>query len=254
MRALTKLDLLSLWETGAGMHPLDQGLLAIRFAFPEAASDDPAGWPLGRRNRALAELRCAAFGTSLQGWTACPRCGEKLEFAMDSLALAAGSPAALPDPAAAGPIIVDGHAFRLPTSRDLARIAGEPDPSLAARRLIEECRVEKQSSAAWPPDSSAPPSLEPELFDREFLNEVEVKLAAADPLAEIMLAFDCPVCGAICDKPLDLAAFLWAEISAIARRMLADIHTLASAYSWSESEILSLSDTRRAVYLDMVRA
>ena len=45
---------------------------------------DLADWPLGRRNQALAELRCSCFGPRLEGWTACPRCAEKLEFQMDA--------------------------------------------------------------------------------------------------------------------------------------------------------------------------
>jgi hypothetical protein len=33
-----------------------------------------------------------------------------------------------------------------------------------------------------------------------------------------------------------------------------DVHALASAYGWSEREILALSDTRRRLYLEMVSA
>jgi hypothetical protein len=53
---------------------------------------------------------------------------------------------------------------------------------------------------------------------------------------------------------LDLPAFLWTEIEAQVRRLLLDIHTLAVAYGWSEREILSLSDARRRLYLEMVQA
>jgi hypothetical protein len=53
MRALTHADFLSLWEKGRGLHPLDQGLLAIHAAFPEAR-ETVADWPLGQRNRATA--------------------------------------------------------------------------------------------------------------------------------------------------------------------------------------------------------
>ena len=43
-------------------------------------------------------------------------------------------------------------------------------------------------------------------------------------------------------------------MEAHARRLLLDVHQLASAYGWSEMEILSLSATRRNAYLEMVRA
>ena len=47
---------------------------------------------------------------------------------------------------------------------------------------------------------------------------------------------------------------LWAEISARAQHLLREVHLLASAYGWSEQQILELSPTRRASYLRMVSA
>ena len=119
MRALTQADCLVLWESGHGLHPIDQGLLAVNAVFPEAREESVADWPLGRRNRALAQLYCASFGSKLRGWTSCRKCGEKLEFAADGKALVeTGSPV---DPAAT--VSVLNRVFRLPTSRDLARVA-----------------------------------------------------------------------------------------------------------------------------------
>src|SRR5260370_40203503 len=88
MRNLTQADFLELWETGRSLHPLDQGVLAVVAAFPEV-KESVADWPVGRRNRALAELRCAAFGGSLRGWTACQTCGEELEVELDGRGLEA---------------------------------------------------------------------------------------------------------------------------------------------------------------------
>jgi hypothetical protein len=79
-------------------------------------------------------------------------------------------------------------------------------------------------------------------------------MAAADPLAEILLSFDCPNCGACFQESLDLASFLWAEVEDRARRMLREVHALASAYGWSEAQILSLGPARREIYLEMVQA
>jgi hypothetical protein len=39
-----------------------------------------------------------------------------------------------------------------------------------------------------------------------------------------------------------------------ARRLLIEVHSLASAYGWSETDILSMSEPRRALYLEMVQA
>ncbi len=239
MRTLSNADFLSLWERGRQLHPLDQGLLAIQTAFPETGQQNVADWPLGRRNRALAELRCACFGSALQGWTACPQCGEKLEFDMDARALTQQQ-TQQQEHEQTGTIVVDGRTFRLPTSRDLARIAGEQDPSAAARRLLEACQVEGQA--------------EENEGEKQDVEKIGERMAQADPLAEIVLTFQCPVCGDTRNEVLDLPTFLWAEIEARVKRLLVEIHTLASAYGWTEAEILSLSDARRQLYLEMVQA
>ena len=232
MRALSNSDVIDLWERGSLLHPLDKGLLALGAAFPETPYDSLAALPLGRRNSALAELRCTSFGPSLQAWTSCPRCREKLEFEMDALALFNQDEASLNEP-----ISANGHSYHLPSSRDLARATAEPDPRLAAIRLLESCRLEAGEPPAW---------------SEEDLEEVGEKMALADPMAETRLALRCPNCGNQWDETLDIATFLWAEIEARAKRLLREIHTLAAAYGWTEKEILSLSQSRRTFYLNMV--
>lgn len=230
MRALGEAECLSLWERGARLHPLDRALLAIEAGFPELA-EAPADWPLGKRNRALAQLHCACFGPQLRGWTACRDCTEKLEFSLDAGAVAATET----DDA---PILWRGQPYRLPTSRDLSLIADEPDPDTAASRLASLCHLGDQD-ANW---------------DNTELDALGEAMAQADHLAEILLHFDCPECGAHFDENLDLATFFWSELAAPARRLLQDVHVLASAYGWTESEILALPPPRRAAYIGMVRA
>ena len=89
--------------------------------------------------------------------------------------------------------------------------------------------------------------------DKE-LDEIGEQMALADPLAETRLTLHCPRCENDWEEALDIGAFLWAEIEAHARRLLLDIHSLASAYGWSETEILSLSEVRRAYYVEMVQS
>jgi hypothetical protein len=227
--ALPNLVILDLWERGIRLHPLDRSLLALSAALQESY-DNLADWPLGRRNRALAELLSSCFGRDLQGWIACPRCGQKLEFQMDSVALTSQ------EMGPAAPIEVNGRRFRLPTSRDLARAVREPDPGLAPIRLLENCLVEG------------------DLPEGEELEEVGERMALADPLSEIRLTFHCPDCGHEWHETLDLGAFLWAKIETSAKRLLREVHALGSAYGWTEKEILSLSEPRRSFYLEMVEA
>lgn len=238
MRALAQSELLALWESGRALHPLDRGLLTLNAVDP-SAHGDAADWPIGRRNRALAQLRSACFGPALRGWAECPQCREQLEFEWDARGLNDDETDERGEP-----ILVKGRAFRLPTTRDLARIAAEPDPRAAAIRLMEQCSLDARADSEEQTFEWSEP-------DIDALGE---RMALADPLAEVALHFDCPGCGASFDEKLDLAAFVWAEIEGQAKRLLLDIHTLASAYGWSEAEIVSLAPTRREFYVAMVRA
>jgi hypothetical protein len=234
MPALSSPGVLELWEKGMSLHPLDRGLLALSVADPVVTAG-VADWPLGRRNRALLDLHASWFGPRLQGWTSCPSCGEKVEFELDARELAMAAPDAPPHDA----VIVGAHAFRLPTSRDLAHIVALDAAEYTATGLLDRCRTAGPETAEWTDD---------------LLEVVEESLASADPLAETRLALSCPSCQREWEDAFDVGRFLWAEIESRARRVLWEVHTLASAYGWSESETLALGDARRAMYLEIVNA
>jgi hypothetical protein len=77
-------------------------------------------------------------------------------------------------------------------------------------------------------------------------------MAEQDPLAEVLLDLHCPECGHQWQMVFDIVSYFWSELSVRARRLLYDVHALAQAYGWRESDILSMSDTRRQFYLGMV--
>ena len=235
MLALSDSEFLELWERGASLHPLDRALLVLGTNREDAS--DLADWPLGRRNQALADLRCSCFGPNLQAWISCSYCDERLEFELEVPALV--SSRLNGKRLSNEPVKINGHSFRLPNSRDLARVALANDPHAAAVGLLEACRVDNGTSPVW--------------SDAD-LDQIGEQLAIADPLAEIRLQFNCPMCANQWEETLDLAAVLWAEIEAYAKRILLEIHGLASAYGWTEKEILSLNSNRRLLYLEMVQA
>jgi hypothetical protein len=234
VKALSQHHLLDLWERGSRLHPLDQGLLALHAALPEVMPEAITGWTLGRRNRALLELHCACFGSSLRAWAACLNCGEKMEFEVEARSLLGTfSEDAQPERA----VLVNGHAFRLPTSRDLVQASQAGDAAQGALLLLQVCHVGEH----------------PGNWTDEELEEVGEQFAKVDPVAEPRLALTCPVCGEAQEQVFDPVTFLWSELQAIARKLFLEVHTLASAYGWSEREILGLSDLRRSLYLQMVR-
>ncbi len=234
MTSISDSECLALWERGYSLHALDRGLLLLGMEIPEASYDALADWPLGERNLALAALRSRCFGSRLQAWAACAQCGEKMEFDLDGRLLAGRAG----QTGAGAPVEVNGHFYRLPTSRDLAQAAQEGDAFQAAVRIVDACRVDAGAPAQW---------------TEEEVEAVGNGMALADPMAEIVMDLTCPACGNQSSEALDLVDFLWSEIEARARRLLRELHALASAYGWPEKEILSLSDRRRRLYVEMVR-
>ena len=233
MRTIEAIDLLALWERGASRHPLDRGALLYSRARPDTPPDAIADLPLGEINARLLELRAGWFGDRIEAHVDCAHCGQRL-------GLTVGIPDLLRPSSADGPrdVTVAQHRFRPPTLRDLAAIARERDTRTAARQLLQRCRIETGGGAAAIAD--------------EDMRESEDALEAADPNADMAFAVRCEACGRSGTAQLDPGELLWDEIAASARSLLEDVHQLASAYGWSEAEILALTPHRRASYLAMV--
>jgi hypothetical protein len=136
-------------------------------------------------------------------------------------------------------VLFKNQCFRLPTSRDLAAAAQQKDVEAAALCLMERCRTNADSPAHW---------------TAEDIEQAGEKMAVADPLAEIRIALCCPLCGNESTETIEIISFFWSEIEARVKRLLNEVHAIASAYGWTEAEVLALSPARRAFYLEMVQA
>jgi hypothetical protein len=77
-------------------------------------------------------------------------------------------------------------------------------------------------------------------------------MAEIDPQADIQIALTCPACLHQWSAAFDIASHLWIEVNSWAMRILDEVHRLASAYGWSEADILELSPMRRQLYLGMI--
>jgi hypothetical protein len=243
MRRFTDQDLLDVWEEGLVQRPLDRVLTLLTRAQPELPAADIASLPLGKLNDRLLELHRLTFGNQLDGTASCPHCGDRHEFHIEVSALQAsqsGNPGTCPVVIESGGTRVEA---RLPTLEDLVAIARCQATEDARRELITRCvRVAIQEGS--PLQADALPS--------GLVDQVARQLADADPGAEILLRLECRACGEPWTSPLDPGEFIWSELSGEAHRLLHDVHTLARAYGWSESDILRLGPGRRQAYLDLV--
>jgi hypothetical protein len=240
MRPLSPIELVEVWEEGCASGAATRAHLLLSRTHPELSDRELDAMPLGVRDGLLMDLRQHLFGSTLESVLGCPRCGESLEIAVDVNELQAGSGSRDGTGAewTGGDLSVR---FRVPTSGDLRDLEECRDSEEVHRRLLERCVLEAHRGA----ESIGPSQLMPE--EAVALGE---QIAHADPRAELMLETRCPNCGCSWDSLLDIASFLWHELDIHVRRLVAEVHTLASAYSWSERDILAMSARRRQLYLE----
>jgi hypothetical protein len=203
---------------------------------------------VGERDARLLILRDQLFGPELACVTACPRCADRLELTFrvtDVLIPTAVEPPPLT-------LTLPGYelTFRLPDSTDLdalwvarestgsADVTGSTD---VAAVLLHRCIVDARREGV-----PCSPSQLPE----RVVHAIARRMAEADPQAEVELTASCLACDHSWLAPFDIAAFLWQEVDAWARRLLDDIHRLARAYGWREADVLALGPRRRQFYLD----
>lgn len=239
--AVSTADVLLVWEEGIEKGNLDRGLGLLGLVRPDVPRSRLELIPIGRRNRALLELRRALFGPSLRLMATCPRCALELEVGVevDTLLMA-------PTPGS-DTITCQADGWwiecRLPTTADLRQAlqsGGE------AQAMAEVCiqRVQGPDDEQQVTPDQIPPSTMLLLIDQWM---------EKDPLTLIELGLACEGCGTQWSTPLDVVEHVFVEVGVLAGRVLQDVHTLARAYGWREVDILAMSPRRRQVYLNLVR-
>jgi hypothetical protein len=253
MRTLSAGEILDVWERGSGRTPAERALTVLAAACPERSTGELAELPLGARDALLLAVRERSFGSKLASFARCPECAEALEFTADVADLRTGLPdseaweapplvfrAALHPGGSDGPSV---HVtYRLPSGGDLVALRNVVDPAVFRRALAERCVIE----ASWA-GAEAPGDL-----PAEVLAALADEMSAHDPQAEVLLDLTCPTCGARWQTVFDIAAYLWTELAAEAKRLLREVDALARVYGWREADILALSSVRRQAYMEMV--
>lgn len=233
--------LLDVWERGFNLSPPRRALALLAYEFPDTCQQELAALPLGRCETLLQRLRVQLFGVELAFVASCPACASIVESTIDLSRMLPDADAPQPQP-----LCLDEHGvtFRSPCLRDLIGLPG--DAAAARRALVSRCLLPA-------PAGRTATGLGEPLSDQA-LDAISAAMRAADPAAAAELELECPDCNQRWQTGFDIAAFLWREIDAWARRTLREVHALARAYAWSEQDVLALSPTRRQLYLELSRA
>jgi hypothetical protein len=244
MHALVGEQLLAAWDRGFHESDLLRPLTLLTASSPELSRESVATMSLAQRDFELWRLRQMSFGEWLRATLPCAGCSAQIEFTLGvSAVIEALRPLQLTAPAQ---MEMQGWtiALRPATTCDLEAVLHTP-PQLARQTLLDRC-----ISLTDPLGNVATLEQAPDAV-RNLAVEAFEKIHEG---AEFTCEAICPQCGAVEMADLDIGRFLWFEVRSAARRLLREIHELASAYGWSESAILALSSERRQSYLELVRA
>jgi hypothetical protein len=240
MLRLSTLDWLSAWEDcqqlAEPLKPCALLALIVPGGF-EAASC----LAIGQRDACLLDLYAALFGSQLPAVLLCAHCQAELDLNLSTTDLRLAQPG-------------DGDRLereyqdyrvevRLPNSQDLAHIAHSADLAVAREQLLQRCVRVRTASGDIIPASELPASV---------IDDTLATMAEADPQALTELSCRCPACGSMLVESFDIGRYLVQRMQHWSERVLDQVHVLARAYGWTELEVLQLSPTRRARYIERV--
>jgi len=241
MHPLSAAQLLDAWEQGLSEPAYRRALPLLAAASADFSIDEVAALSVGERDHWLLTLREWTFGSELVSIANCSGCDERLEWTANAADLYVEKEA---EPVRELSLNADGYSinFRLPNTGDLAAIAECVDVAAAHSSLLSKCVLTASFDGSQTPISKLP---------SDIVTAIAERMAAADPQADLKFDLNCPACGANWQALFDIESFFWSELNAWAQRILLEVHLLASAYGWRESDILNLSPWRRQFYLGL---
>lgn len=242
MRRLSASLIISTWERGADLDPVGRTLLLLSLACPERQPSELALLSICERNTLLFDLRRKMFAGAPDGFAQCPNCSMAVEFQIPHDDLPHNENT---QPKDALQFTQDGFSlrFRLPNTQDLAVAGASLDADRARRSVAHRCVLDASRNGA---------SILAEDLPEPVISGLSKRLEEAAASTELLIDLSCPGCGHNWQVDFEIASYLWTEISALAKRILREVHILARAYGWPEADILAMPAVRRQFYLDMV--
>jgi len=247
MQALSGSVLVRLWEEGMAKGQLERAILILQAAHVSDVPGDLCHLTIGERDKWLLKIMVATFGPGQNGYVQCPKCQEELEIELnleDMQIEGEGKNTQCPYR-----FSTEGWScsFRLPTSHDVEKAMdeAEQDHQTARNVLAKRCVLEYRQDGTAEPRDTLPESVVLALANH---------MSNLDPQADILLAINCASCQFVWQVPFDILSFLWAEIGSRAKALLWQVHVLARRYGWGEEDILTMSETRREAYMELITA
>lgn len=248
MRGLAAHELLEILDQGEDLSPAGRAALLLTVACSDYPRERVKSLSIGERDALLAHIRACTFGGAVESVVTCPACRELVEVSLDVRSIFPDrTQAATSEETAREPLLIASGDFvvqaAVPAVRDVETIVITDDPAEGLRRLLQRCilRAEHRGEPCEADD-----------LPEDVRALIDSRIAEADPQGDVQLAIQCSGCEHHWAEVFDILSFFWNEMQTAARRLLREVHVLASAYGWTESEILTLSTRRRRIYLEMV--
>lgn len=237
--------LLEAWDVASTAPEVARGGVVLA-AIGAVTADGLADLPLGVLGELALRCHLAAFGARLDGVVACPTCAGTLEVVLRLDHLLADSTVTT-DTCRADAYGTDSRRVELahgvvlvraPTVRDLLAAGDVDDP---AATILARCVRDLDGRAV---DTRRLSAADLELLDTALEQGAGIGLTR--------LRTSCPDCDTEVVAVLDPCALLWGRVRMAAPALLHDVARLAAAFGWTEDDVLALSSTRRAAYLELV--
>ncbi len=187
-------ELLNLWERAYGLPPARRAIEIARTGNPNSTWLEIAQWPIGYRDRSVAQLRTALFGPQVPSMASCPKCHAPVEFEV--------------------PL---NQCFRLQSSEFETGVVTAPSTHTPAIRPVSTMDVIEHLES----------SRDEELLIRRCLgleanaqlpvsdlSQISAQLEEIDPEARILFSLQCPGCGKEWSSLFDIVAVFWTELNA----------------------------------------
>ncbi len=243
MRQLSGELLLTALDHGTEDTYLGRIITMLAIAHPEGSREQIAAQSMQEITIQLLALHSLSFGPQLDGYLACPSCNARLEFTLpiDPVIESLRQSASIVKTACS--IGETSFTMRLATISDMLSIARITYLPNARNQLLARCMSNDEL------DHDPLAALQNPAFCQLAIEKFDQLQSDAEICVELL----CAECGESSPVDLDIGRFLWTEVRSAATRLMRDVHDLASAYGWQESDIVGMSDVRRRTYLEMIQ-